>query len=387
MENNIVLQQEYVEKFHCDGSRCNSKCCGNWVITIDMEAYKKYQHVKNPVVRRKILSALEPNVAGEGFQVKLRDDGMCPMVCDDSLCYIQRKLGEDALSVTCKCYPRMVKHIGAYQFRTLNMSCPLAAQEALFSAGGMNMQQFIADDDTPAWRLAVLQGENKQISDGDDLLAVHIIMGGLAILQNTAYSMEHRLVLLGLFIDKLENEVHGIEAVAKLVDYYNSEKFQQEISSLWDNWQYSSAEHRNIMAKILSVLAKEENISDLTKSLLCVNDNYDEVYAARHEGIERDMGDVWERYWQQEWLYNVFPCAIEGSFMHNYFTFLLAYEIGKLYIYGVYKPHENNDILEMFRFFSKAFDHNESFLATLVKETANFEAEPLKYMQILLQVK
>lgn len=386
MENDTVLQPEYVEKFHCDGSMCNSKCCGNWVITIDMEAYKKYQHVKNPIVRRKILSALEPDAAREGFRVKLRDDGMCPMVCDDSLCYIQRKLGEDALSVTCKCYPRMVKHIGAYQFRTLNMSCPLAAKEALFSAGGMNMQQFIADDDTPAWRLAALRGERKPIPDGDDLLAVHIIMGGLAILQNTAYSMEQRLVLLGLFIDKLENEVHGIEAVAKLVDYYNSEKFQQEISSLWDNWQYSSAEHRKIMEKILNVLAKE-NIFYLAESLVHVNDNYDEVYAARYEGIESDMGDVWERYWQQEWICNVFPCAIESSFMHNYFTFLLAYEVAKLYIYGVYKSHENNNILEMFRFFSKAFDHSGSFAATLVKEAANFEAEPLKYMQILLQVK
>lgn len=386
MENDIVLQPEYVEKFHCDGSRCNSKCCGNWLITIDTEAYKKYQHVKNPAIRKKILSALEPNPAGQGFRVKLRDNGVCPMVCDDSLCYIQRNLGEDALSMTCKCYPRMVKRIGAYQFRTLNMSCPLAAEQALFSDSAMNIQQFTANDDTPAWHLTALRAENKPIPDGDDLLAVHIIMSGLAILQNTAYTMEKRLVLLGLFIDKLENEVHGIEAVSELVTYYNSEQFQQEISSLWDNWQFSSAEHKKIMEKILNVLDKE-NILDLAESLLHVNENYDEVYAERHEGIEMDMAGIWERYWQQEWLHHVFPCAIEGSFMHNYFTFLLAYEVAKLYIYGVYKPHENNNILEMFRFFSKAFDHSKSFLETLTKEAADFEAEPLKFMQILLRLK
>ena len=100
MEDNIVLQPEYVEKFRCDGSRCNSRCCGNWCITIDMDAYKKYQKVKNTVMRTKILSVIEPNVAGQEFQIKLRDNGVCPMVCDDSLCYIQRNLGEDALSVT-----------------------------------------------------------------------------------------------------------------------------------------------------------------------------------------------------------------------------------------------------------------------------------------------
>ena len=384
MENNVVLQPEYVGKFRCDGLRCNAKCCGNWRISIDMDAYKKYQRVKNPVMRTKILSALEPNAAVEGFQIKLQDNGVCPMVCEDRLCYIQRNLGEAALSVTCKCYPRKVKRFGAYQFRALSMSCPVAAEQALFFPSAMNMQQVASSDDTPVWHLAALIGDNKQV--GDDLLAVHIVMGGLAILQNTAYSMEKRLVLLGLLMDKLENEAHDIEAVSNLLTYYNSEQFQQEIASLWDEWSFSPAEHRRIVEKTLKVLAKDDTFY-LAEPLLCVNDNYEEVYAERHEAIEQEMGSIWEKYWQQEWLYNVFPYVIQGSLMHNYFAFLLAYEIGKLYIYGVYKPHENNNILEMFGIFSKALDHKKWFLKTFVKETADFEAEPLKYMQILLQVK
>lgn len=73
--------------------------------------------------------------------------------------------------------------------------------------------------------------------------------------------------------------------------------------------------------------------------------------------------------------------------MHNYFAFLLAYEVAQLYVYGVYetdKPLERDRIMEMLRFFSKIFDHRNLFLDTLVKETAVFEKEPLKFMQVLL---
>lgn len=384
MENNILLQPEYVAKFRCDGSKCHAKCCGKWRIVIDMDAYKKYQRVRNPAMRRKILSSLEPDTAGQGFKIKLQNDGTCPMVCEDNLCYIQRNLGEDALSVTCMCYPRNVKSIGAYQFRTLSMTCPMAAEQALFSSSGMNIQQAASKDDTPAWHSAALHGEKKALSD--DLLAVHIVMGGLAILQNTVYSMEKRLVLLGLFMDKLDKEDHNVEAVSELIAYYNSEQFQQEISNLWDNWRFYPTAHRQILEGTLNVLGKEKKL-DLIAPLLFMNYNYDEMYTEKHKAIEMELGGIWEKYWQQEWLYHVFPYAIKGSLMHNYFAFVLAYEIAKLYIYGVYKPDRNNNILDILRFFSKIFDHRDLFLETLVKETAVFESEPLKFMQVLLRLK
>ena len=59
----------------------------------------------------------------------------------------------------------------------------------------------------------------------NDLAAVHIMMGGLAILQNTSYTFEQRLVLLGLFLDRVEDCQQDGETVASLIDYYNSEKF------------------------------------------------------------------------------------------------------------------------------------------------------------------
>ena len=68
MNNEIILHPKYVVDFQCDGSKCNSKCCrNNWRIDIDVDTYKKYQRIKNPVMRKKILSSIQPLTASNGI--------------------------------------------------------------------------------------------------------------------------------------------------------------------------------------------------------------------------------------------------------------------------------------------------------------------------------
>lgn len=113
----VILQPEYVEHFQCDGNKCNAKCCKTWRIDIDIDTYKKYQRIKNPIVRNKIISSMEPNPinAGDMMKIKLNSEKACPLICSDNLCYIQRNFGEDALSLTCQVYPRWGQHIGGCQ--------------------------------------------------------------------------------------------------------------------------------------------------------------------------------------------------------------------------------------------------------------------------------
>ena len=384
----IILQPKYVADFKCDGSKCNSKCCrNNWRIDIDVDTYKKYQRIKNPVMRKKILSSIQPSTSQTGFEIKFNKDGVCPLLCDDNLCYIHRNLGEEALSITGRVYPRHVIHTGEYQFRTLSMTCPLAVEAALFSRNGMELQQVIGGEDTGAWQLAAKCGEQKDIDN--DLMAVHIIMGGLSILQNVSYSFEQRLVLLGLFLDRVEDCQQDLEAVADLIDYYNSDEFQQEISGLWDNWQYYPAAHKQFLEGIFKTLEKEGQLGFI-KPWLIVNENYDELYEKNYFAAKEQLEAVLERFWQNEWLSHGFPFALQGHLLHNYFAYLISYEICKLYICSTYesdKTWDKNFIINMLGEFSKMFDHRKDFLATLVKETEIFEKEPLKLMQVLLRLK
>ena len=384
----IILQPKYVADFQCDGSKCNAKCCGRWRIDIDMETYKKYQRIKNPAMRKKILSSIQPSTIQIGFQIELNNKGVCPLLCEDNLCYIQRNMGEDALSQTCKVYPRMVQQIGNYQFRMLAMTCPVAAEYALLSPNAMELQQISCEEDTSAWKLIAKNCNMKNVPN--DLAAVHIMMGGLAILQNTSYTFEQRLVILGLFLDKVEDCQQDVEAVAGLIDYYNSDAFQQEISNLWENWQYYPVAHHQFMNGIITVLKQEKELLISSEHWQVMNDYYNNVYEERHHLVQERLGSVLERYWQHEWLFHAYPYSFSGGFLHNYFSYLIAYELCQLVIHSTYaldNAWAERNILDVLGEFSKSFDHRRDFSKALVKETEIFEKEPLKLMQVLLRLK
>ena len=383
----IILQPKYVADFQCDGSKCNAKCCGKWRIDIDMETYKKYQRIKNPAMRKKILSSIQPSTIQTGFQIELDNKGVCPLLCEDNLCYIQRNMGEGALSQTCKVYPRMVQQIGNYQFRMLAMTCPVAAEYALLSTNAMELQQISCEEDTSAWKLIAKNCNMKNVPN--DLAAVHIMMGGLAILQNTSYTFEQRLVILGLFLDKVEDCQQDVEAVAGLIDYYNSDAFQQEISNLWENWQYYPVAHHQFMNGIITVLKQEKELLISSEHWQVMNDYYNNVYEERHHLVQERLGSVLERYWQHEWLFHAYPYSFSGGFLHNYFSYLIAYELCQLVIHSTYaldNAWAERNILDVLGEFSKSFDHKRDFSKALVKETEIFEKEPLKLMQVLLRL-
>ena len=384
----IILQPKYVADFQCAGSKCDAKCCRNlWLIDIDRETYKKYQRIKNPSMRKKILDSMQHSTCQAGFEIKFNEEGACPLLCEDNFCYIQRNLGEEALSKTCKGYPRKIQKIGDYQFRLLSLTCPAAAEQALLSIHGMELQQLSCENDSAAWKLTIKNTNPKEVPD--DLVAVHIMMGGLAILQNTSYTLEQRLVLLGLFLDRVEDCQQDVEAVAGLIEYYNSDGFQQEIFGLWKNWPHYSKAHKQFMTGIITVL-QEEKIVLLGAPWQTMNEHHNSIYEQRHKLIQEKFGSALERYWQHEWLFHAYPYSFCGGFLHNYFSYLIAYEMCQLLIYSAYaldEGWEENNILDVLGMFSKILDHRRDFSKALVKETAYFEQEPLKLMQVLLRLK
>lgn len=337
-------------------------------------------------MRKKLLSSIKPSGDRLGFEIDFDGAKSCPLLCEDNLCYVQRHLGEEALSTTCKGYPRHVKNIGRYQFRFLSMTCPVAEEQALFTKDGINLQEVSVLDDTPAWKLAASFGGECNIAN--DLSAVDIMLGGLSILQNDSYSFEQRLVLLGLFLDRVEECQDDVESISKLIDYYNSDHCKQEISHLWDNWRHYPTAHKQFLAGIFRVLKREDKISSITP-WLSLNFN-DAIGNEKYRTAYDDFWIVLERYWQHEWLYHAFPFSLPGTLLHNYFAYLISYEIAKLMIFSIYasdKPINKANICDTLGVFSTMLDHEKNFVEALVKETEIFENEPLKLMQVLLSLK
>lgn len=333
------------------------------------------------------------DIESKYMRIKFNSGGVCPLLCPDKLCYVQRNLGIDALSITCQVYPRIVRHVGTCQLRVLSMACPAAAEAVLFSEHGMDIKNILPSEDDKAWKLAMLTKKYIQIEDKDTQMAVNVILGGLSILQNTAYTREQRLVILGLFLDKaddLKNTPSGAEAIAEMAVFYNGEIFRQQIERLFNGWIFYPVAHIQLLTGILSAMQKKGEFSDIAILLKQVR-NYKQDYKRFHELIENDYSKAIDNYWQQEFLFHAFPFRIEGSFLHNYFAYLLAYKLWEMCMYGLYQVSDGfvarEKLLDLITRHSEALDHRMEFVSSMVEHTAAFEAEPIKLMQVLLRLK
>ena len=144
------------------------------------------------------------------------------------------------------------------------------------------------------------------------------------------------------------------------------------------------------MNGIITVLKQEKELLISSEHWQIMNDYYNNVSEERHHLVQERLGSVLERYWQHEWLFHVYPYSFSGGFLHNYFSYLIAYEMCQLVIHSTYaldNAWAERNILDVLGEFSKSFDHKRDFSKALVKETEIFESEPLKLMQVLLRLK
>lgn len=115
---------EYYHKFTCIASACPDSCCHEWEVDIDPATADAYRAL--------------PGALGDALRSKMRQEedvvyltisgGRCPMWRQDGLCEIQCQLGHDALSQTCRQFPRLCHDYGDFTERGLELSCPAAAR-------------------------------------------------------------------------------------------------------------------------------------------------------------------------------------------------------------------------------------------------------------------
>lgn len=125
----IEQRPAYYDDFACLASACPDSCCHEWEVDIDDLSAALYRSL--------------PGKLGDALRAALRDedgstymtikDSRCPMWREDGLCRIQCELGHDALSKTCREYPRLRHDYGDFQELGLELSCPAAAELILRS--------------------------------------------------------------------------------------------------------------------------------------------------------------------------------------------------------------------------------------------------------------
>lgn len=163
-EPGSLLALRYMVDFRCIGGDCEDNCChSGWAIYVDQEHLIQLRRVlprdaqapANPGPESDQTAG--PDAALPPFdqvvtllpkkdrsaraygQLRLAEDGSCPLLAPAGLCRLHARFGESALPDTCATYPRHLSRVGQRLELAGSLSCPEIARRALLPADATDL--------------------------------------------------------------------------------------------------------------------------------------------------------------------------------------------------------------------------------------------------------
>ena len=343
----MYFQPEYVGKFKCDGAKCNAHCCKNWSIFIDNASYEKYP--------AKIQEKIKFNSERKAYIVTLDEKRFCPMLAENNLCCLQRDYGEDFLSITCTTYPRYTFDFGNFFERSLTLSCPVAAELVLFDKEPMKFE-FVQVPEKIHNNGGKIYITKIKTAEGlaESMVETQIAM--ISILQERTLTIDQRLIVLGFFLDKLQEIYLGnftVENFYRLIATYESKEFLRE--QVPRMLRIFSFESKKFIGQILRLfesfyggkrLKEERKFIDMVADVLEIKPdknnfisgskiaaNYERLAVARKKFLE-EYSPFLENFLVNELFMNCYPWRYDVSIIKNYGVFITNYKIFELILFS-----------------------------------------------------
>lgn len=388
----LYFQPEYVDKFKCDGSKCDAHCCKGWRINIDEKSYEQYSNIEPPETAKKILSCMEFDSERKQYVMMLKPNGFCPMLTEKNLCRLQLEYGENFLSKTCATYPRITNQFGDFFERSLTLSCPVAAEMILFEEKPIKFFFVNVDEKVHSNGGKIIPNLfSKKKFLAEELFAIQGMM--ISILQERRLSINQRLRVLGFFVydlEELTNEKVSspeesfdlVRALRKLTASYNPKVFLRDIvPPALQNISFDPEKFVMLMISFFSPIYVEslKNFDDFSKYLHSVvqmlqmdfidkhrltyaqiTDNYMALTEER-KVFSKMYSTFLENYLVNEFFLNICPWKFEGGVIKNFLVLLISYKVLELIIFSASLKgfDKKKDALFIVDCFTRIIDHDE----------------------------
>lgn len=404
-----LLQPQYVSKFRCIGPACEDSCCIGWRVQIDKNTYRKYCECTDKQLREQMdvkITRHRTNASDANYaKIKLNAGGSCPFIDADKLCAIQRKLGEEYLSVTCTSYPRTTNTINGTVEKSLTMSCPEAARLALLNS------ELMAFDETE--EDVRVRNSGGRIIDTGSIKATHkpqryfwelrIFM--VSLLQDRSYALWQRLVILGLFcrqMDQLVSEakVHDIpQLIGTYLNHLEQGIFKDELETIphqltvqmqlmkevADERVFSGVNSKRFMECFAEFLHGIQYIAGAATEE--IGQRYAEAHDKYYQPFIENHEYILENYLVNYVFKNLFPVSGEKHIFDNYVMLIVHYAMIKLLLIGMAGFHKENfstgHVIKLIQSFSKTVEHNNAYLKRVFDLLKANKFNTMPYMAIL----
>ncbi|MFC9778618.1 flagellin lysine-N-methylase [Paenibacillus chitinolyticus] len=406
-----TLMPEYMSKFKCIGGDCEDTCCSGWTVTVDKKTYKNYQKVKDPVLKKELSSSLKRNknsaTSSDRYYASfiLNENSCCSMLTEKKLCSIQVEMGEKALSSTCQTYPRNLnKHDGNYELSG-RISCPEIARLALLEPKGIEFEE--ADIEINDNWLIFMSGNQETNIYTQYFWPIRML--AIEIIQNRSLSIGDRLVVLGLLIEALENDIkHRLgSSVLEIIDSFRSKLSNPEyinsigmlkvnldlqLQALFElirsrlKFGISSERYRMTFDDMINGLMHNSEEFDLD----IFRQNYEDNYKLYYSPYMHKKEYILENYLVNYLFNSLFPNLFTNkvSLFDEYALLCVIYGMLKIHLVGISGKHKllNDEIvIRTIQTFAKTIEHNSSYTKSLVEELKNNNYYSLAHISLLVR--
>ncbi|MNO69726.1 Flagellar biosynthetic protein FliU [compost metagenome] len=384
-----VLMPTYMNKFTCIGGECEDTCCVGWQITLDKKTYKSYKNSKHPQLSKVFQNSMKRNKSeatnnSNYASLRLDECGRCPMLNQDNLCGVQLNLGEEMLSPTCTTYPRVINQVNNILEMSAKLSCPEAARLALLNKEKMECKE-VEIDINPLWSLFSTLDVSKSTSAEKYFWNIRIFT--IDILQNREWSIEDRLIFLGLFIQKLENLLsqEQVEFIPQLIQDYSVMMENSSTQAVFDRIKGDVKMQMRIIMHLISGRAQlgvssERYVECFNDMLSGFGENKEDIlnieqleqqymnnYKSYYEPFIKDHSYMLENYLVNQVFESLFPKNVDQLF-GDYLLIVVLFMLIRIHLVGIsgYAKQLNDEIVvKVVQSFSRVNVHSPEYLQSL----------------------
>ncbi|MBR1806905.1 MAG: flagellin lysine-N-methylase [Selenomonadaceae bacterium] len=380
----LHFRPEYVRDFVCDGSKCDAHCCGNnWNIFVDEGTHARYSQVKPKFDAEEILSHMNFNDERGEYLVTLDEHGCCPFLTDEKLCRLQLDYGESFLSKTCATYPRRTFDFGQFFERSLTLSCPVAAKMILFRDEPLKFE-FVEVSQREHSLGGKIDIAPVCTTEGFAELMPEIQAAMISILQTRTLSIDGRLIVLGFFLDKLDeitSNVFDDNALTELIDAYMSKEFlSKHVPRMLASMNFDAEKFAELILELLVGLYGEtfrdvdrKFFKPFLETLGIVPDEKNQVFVTkiadncRRLADERKLFTARRANFMENFLVNeLFLMCVPWKFQtvaaKNFGVFVAEYKLFEWLVFAAAREHFGEDfLLDLTVWFTRQTEHDDGF--------------------------
>ena len=405
-----ILQPQYLKEFSCTGGACEDNCCDGRQVYVDKKTFLKYRRVEDetlaPMFEKCVKRERDGERKSDEAYAKIRMlDNSCPFHDGQKLCAIQSKLGRDYLGDACAAYPRVYKQVDRKLERCGSMACPEIARLALGKPDGIALESVEEVGRVPS-RAPSLDTRLTKYAATPVKFFWDIRVFCLTLLQNRAYTLSQRLVLLGILYKKIEelDKAENVEGIPGMLELFGNEAENGEFGPELDNIE-SSPEMQMMLARMLTDKQLGSNLAGAGRYLQCIvetlaglkiveggliEDSHKTYVENRDTHLSKYLKEkeyVLENFLVNEFFSRLMPFGFGDTVWDSYLGLCVTCAMVKLHLNGMAGYNNGLNDKTAFRLiqaFSKVVEQNRSPVPNIVRQLKDVGRDTLAWMAILV---